>query len=317
MLTGWTVAVVRGGSANEREVSLRSGEAVLATLIAQGVTVLDWSITEIAEVIALAAAAPRPLIVFNMVHGRGGEDGQLQAVLDSLHLPYTGSGLLASALSMDKILTKRIWRDMGLPVAQDWTVTADTFAALKPDALSYPLMVKPAREGSSIGMRRVNQAADLLPAVEYALRYDQAVLLEAWIDGIELTVAVLGGKALPIIRLHTPHDFYDYDAKYRANNTQYLCPAGLTDAQETQLRQLAEQAFVALGASVWARIDMMLDRQGQVYLLELNSVPGMTDHSLVPMAANAAGISFADLVLRILHLSLPQKDGLSPVGQLD
>jgi D-alanine-D-alanine ligase len=178
-------------------------------------------------------------------------------------------------------------------------VTADTLAQLNLNSLSYPLMVKPSREGSSIGICKVDQPEALLSAVNTALRYDREVLLEAWIDGIELTVAVLNDQALPIIRLQTPHAFYDYDAKYRANNTQYLCPAGLTDAQENHLRRLAEQAFRAIGADTWGRIDMMLDQQGNAYLLELNTVPGMTDHSLVPMAAKAQGIAFDDLVVRI------------------
>lgn len=307
MLSGWTVAVIRGGSANEREVSLRSGFAVLSALKRQGVSAVDWEIQQIADVITLVAQAPRPLLVFNMVHGRGGEDGQLQALLETLNVPYTGSKLLASAIAMDKILTKRIWRDMGLPVAKDWVVTADTLTQLDTNALNYPLMVKPSREGSSIGICKVDAPESLLTAVSTALGYDREVLLEQWIDGMELTVAVLNDHALPIIRLQTPNAFYDYDAKYRANNTQYLCPAGLTSEQENRLRRLAEQAFRAIGADTWGRVDMMLDQQGNAYLLELNTVPGMTDHSLVPMAAKAQGISFDDLVVRIASSALAGK----------
>lgn len=304
MLSGWTVAVVRGGSANEREVSLRSGAEVFAALERQGVAVLDWNITQIADVIALAGQAPRPLMVFNMVHGRGGEDGQLQALLDTLNLPYTGSKMLASALAMDKILTKRLWRDLGLPTAQDWVVTAQNLAELAINALPYPVMVKPSREGSSIGICKVDQADHLVGAIETALQYDREVLVEQWIDGLELTVAVLNGQALPIIRLQTPNAFYDYDAKYRADNTEYLCPAGLSDRQEADLRHLAERAFAGVGAEVWGRVDIMLDHHGKAYLLEVNTVPGMTDHSLMPMAAKAAGMSFDDLVMRILSSSL-------------
>jgi D-alanine-D-alanine ligase len=212
--------------------------------------------------------------------------------------------MLASALAMDKILTKRIWRDKGLPLAQDWVVTRETLADLDENSLLYPLMVKPSREGSSIGICKVDLPSDLKSAVENALSYDQEILLEQWIQGTELTVALLNSNALPAIRLQTPNAFYDYEAKYRANNTQYLCPAGLTDAQETQARALAEAAFVALGAEIWGRVDMMLDQQGNFYLLELNTVPGMTDHSLVPMAAKAAGISFESLVMQILSTSL-------------
>jgi D-alanine-D-alanine ligase len=304
MLSGWTVAVVRGGSANEREVSLRSGAEVFAALERQGVAVLDWNITQIADVIALAGQAPRPLMVFNMVHGRGGEDGQLQALLDTLNLPYTGSKMLASALAMDKILTKRLWRDLGLPTAQDWVVTAQNLTELAINALPYPVMVKPSREGSSIGICKVDQADHLVSAIETALQYDREVLVEQWIDGLELTVAVLNGQALPIIRLQTPNAFYDYDAKYRADNTEYLCPAGLSDRQEADLRHLAERAFAGVGAEGWGRVDIMLDHHGKAYLLEVNTVPGMTDHSLMPMAAKAAGMSFDDLVMRILSSSL-------------
>ncbi len=307
MISDLTVAVLRGGNASEREVSLRSGAAVFAALERQQVKVLDWSIHHISEVINLVAHAPRPLLVFNMVHGRGGEDGQLQALLDVLDVPYTGSGMLASAIAMDKILTKRIWREVGLPTADYWVVTKASLSDLDIESMPYPLMVKPAREGSSIGMCKVDRSEDLLTAVSAALVYDHEVLLERWICGQEVTVAVLEGQALPVIKLETPNAFYDYDAKYRANNTQYICPSELPQQQENDLKALAEKAFNALNAKVWGRVDMMIDVSGQPWLLELNTVPGMTDHSLVPMAAKVSGLSFDALVLKIIELSIPAR----------
>jgi len=207
-------------------------------------------------------------------------------------------------MTMDKIITKRIWRDMGLPTADYWVFTADNVAHIEQQSITYPVMVKPAREGSSIGMCKVDGAQDLLLAVQNALRYDEHVLVERWIDGLEYTVAILGDRALPVIQLKTPNAFYDFEAKYKANNTQYLCPCGLSETQETALQHLSMQAFHALDARVWGRVDVMIDQQGQPWLLELNTVPGMTDHSLVPMAAKAAGLDFDALVLDILHRSL-------------
>jgi D-alanine-D-alanine ligase len=298
------IAVVRGGDASEREVSLRSGAAVLAALQRQNMNVVDWTIDKIADVIPLVASLQQPIMVFNMIHGRGGEDGQLQAVLDVLHVPYTGCGMLASAMTMDKIITKRIWRDMGLPTADYWVFTAENIGQIEQQTIVYPVMVKPAREGSSIGMCKVDSAQDLLLAVQNALSYDEHVLVERWIDGSEYTVAILGDRALPVIQLKTPNAFYDFEAKYKANNTQYLCPCGLAEVQEQALKNLSLRAFNALGARVWGRVDVMIDHQGQPWLLELNTVPGMTDHSLVPMAAKAAGLDFDALVLDILHRSL-------------
>jgi D-alanine-D-alanine ligase len=298
-----TIAVLRGGSASEREVSLRSGAAVVAALTAAQVPVLDWTINNLSEVIALVTQAPRPLVVFNALHGKGGEDGQLQALLDILGVSYTGSGMLASAIAMDKVLTKRLWREIGLPTADYFVITHDNLAQLMTQPLRYPLMVKPACEGSSIGMCKVDTAEQLQAAVDNALTFDSHVLLESWIDGDEYTVAILGDVALPMIRLKTPNSFYDYEAKYQANTTEYLCPCGLSADDEARFQQLALTAFHALDAKVWGRIDLMVDRQGQPWLLELNTVPGMTDHSLVPMAANAAGIDFTALVQRIVTLS--------------
>lgn len=297
------IAVLRGGDASEREVSLRSGAAVLDALQQADVSVEDWVVADVQEVL-VRVQQRRPAMVFNALHGRGGEDGQLQALLDVMEVPYTGSGMLASALAMDKILTKRLWQTFGLPSAPFAVFSA---LDLEQDelscTLSFPVMVKPAREGSSIGMCKVDHPSGLRAAVAAALVYDPQVLVEQWIDGDEYTVALLGQEALPMIRLRTPHDFYDFDAKYQAGDTEYLCPCGLPPETERQLKALALKAFQALDARVWGRIDLMVDRQGQPWLLELNTVPGMTDHSLVPMAARAAGMSFADLVLRILALS--------------
>lgn len=298
-----TIAVVRGGSAAEREVSLRSGAAVLAALQQQGVAALDWVVNDVADVVQLLQQQVGSVFVFNAVHGRGGEDGQLQALLDAFKVPYTGSGMLASGIAMDKVLTKRIWREMGLPTARYAVVRSDDQASLDVESLSFPLMVKPAREGSSIGMCKVETADQLLAALTQAFQYDDHLLLESWIDGAEYTVAILGDQALPMIQLKTPHGFYDYEAKYLANTTEYLCPCGLSAEQESELQTLALRAFRALDARVWGRIDLMVDRQGQPWLLELNTVPGMTDHSLVPMAARAAGLSFEQLVSRIIELS--------------
>ncbi|MCI4411118.1 MAG: D-alanine--D-alanine ligase [Thiotrichales bacterium] len=299
-----TIAVLRGGNASERAVSLNSGAAVIAALKQDNYRVLDWTIDNLAEVFALVATAPRPLIVFNALHGRGGEDGQLQAILDALDIPYTGSGMLASAIAMDKVITKRLWREMGLPTADYAVVTKNNVMHCQDKITRYPVMVKPAREGSSIGMCKVDDASQLLAALQNALNFDDHVLVESWIDGDEYTVAILGNEALPAIRLKTPHDFYDYEAKYQANTTQYLCPCGLAEADERAIRQLALTAFNALDARIWGRIDLMIDRQGKPWLLELNTVPGMTDHSLVPMAAKASGLDFAQLVQRIVNLSL-------------
>lgn len=298
------IAVLRGGSANEREISLRSGAAVVEGLQQAGYEVLDWSVDGLTDVIELVQQAPRPLLVFNVLHGRGGEDGQLQALLDVLKVPYTGSGLLASALSMDKVVTKRIWQAMGLPTADYYEVTQASLATFDLDAVRYPVMVKPAREGSSIGMFKVDSADKMQDALTQALTFDDHVLVESWIDGAEYTVAILGDQALPMIRLKTPNVFYDFEAKYQANTTEYLCPCGLSADVEQSIQALALQAFHALGAQTWGRIDVMIDQEGRPWLLELNTVPGMTDHSLVPMAAKQAGLSFSQLVDRLVQLSL-------------
>jgi len=299
------VAVLMGGGSAEREISLRSGQAVLAALQRQGV---DAQALDPAETPLEALLEGGYEHVFIMLHGRGGEDGVMQGALERLGLPYTGSGVLGSALGMDKYRSKALWQGLGLPTPAFRLLrgAADLAAA---GELGLPLMIKPAREGSSLGMDKVEQGAALEAAWRQAREYDPLVLAEQWIEGAEYTVGILGQRALPLIRLETPRSFYDYQAKYSADTTRYHCPCGLAGPQEQALQELALQAFEAVGASGWGRVDLMLDAAGRPWLIEVNTVPGMTDHSLVPMAAQAAGIDFDELVLRILASSLAAEAG--------
>lgn len=294
------VAVLLGGRAAEREISLRSGNAVLAALRARGVDAhpLDPDETVLEQL--RAGGYDRAFVI---LHGRGGEDGVIQGALETIAMPYTGSGVLGSALGMDKYRTKLAWAGAGLPTAES-VLLRDATDLVAAAAIGFPLMVKPAHEGSSIGMARVEDAAALAAAWEVARGYDSLVIAERWIQGDEYTCAILGHEALPMIRLETPHSFYDYDAKYRADSTRYHCPCGLPEETEGRLRQLALAAFDAVGASGWGRVDLMVDAAGRPYLLEINTVPGMTDHSLVPMAARVAGMDFETLVIRVLETSL-------------
>lgn len=290
------VAVLAGGRSAEREVSLNSGNAVLGALLSLGVDaqLLDPSLDNIHQLREFDAC-------FIALHGRGGEDGVIQGVLEFLHVPYTGSGVMASAIGMDKVKTKMIWQAAGLPIPQGYV------AGQNEKELPFPLMVKPAHEGSSIGMCKVDDAAQLADAIAQAHKFDADVLVEQWISGGEFTVAILNGEALPAIRLETPNSFYDYDAKYKANTTRYLCPCGLSADKERELKALALEAFDQVGCSGWGRVDVMQDEQGNFYLLEVNTVPGMTDHSLVPMAAQASGMSFPELVGEILLVATEVK----------
>ena len=238
--------------------------------------------------------------VFIALHGRFGEDGTVQGALEYLGLPYTGSGVMASALAMDKWRTKLLWQAAGLPTPAWEVVTARTDPADLAKRLKLPLMMKPAREGSSIGMSKVTSVEKILPALQLAARYDDVVIAERFIEGVELTAGILGDEPLPLIRLETPREFYDYEAKYFADDTRYILPCGLPAEQERSLQKLALEAFRVLGCSGWGRVDLMVDRAGHPYLLEVNTIPGMTDHSLVPMAARARGIAFEQLVVRIL-----------------
>lgn len=294
------VAVLLGGRSAERDISLKSGRAVLEALRRQGVDAHPVDPDERVIEHLRAGGFDR---VFLILHGRGGEDGQIQGALETLGLPYTGSGVLGSALGMDKYRCKLAWAGRGLPTP-DYALLRCEADLLAAEALGFPLMIKPVHEGSSLGMARVEDADALAAAWGEASRYDELVLAERWIEGDEYTCAILGHEALPLIRLETPHLFYDFDAKYSADSTRYLCPAGLDDAEEVRLQRLSLDAFETAGASGWGRVDLMVDTQGQAYLLEVNTTPGMTDHSLVPMAARAAGLDFDRLVWRILETSL-------------
>jgi D-alanine-D-alanine ligase len=295
------VAVLMGGAAAEREVSLRSGNAVLEAMLLRGVDAVGLDV---------GANLVEPLLqskydrVFNIIHGRGGEDGVLQGALEALGIPYTGSGVLASALAMDKLRTKLCWLGAGLP-------TPGWMLLQKPEdlercavRLGFPLIVKPSNEGSSIGMSRAENLDELQRAWKLAAQYDCQVFAEVWVTGKEYTAAVLDDQPLPLIRLETPHAFYDFDAKYRADTTRYHCPCGLDGNQEAEFQALALNACQTLGVKGWGRVDLLVDDDGRAWLIEVNTVPGMTDHSLVPMAAKADGIEFDELVWRILATSI-------------
>lgn len=291
------VAVLMGGLSAEREVSLKSGAAVLAALHRQGV---DAHAVDVGRNIVAVLLKGKFDCAFIALHGRHGEDGVMQGLLETLNIPFTGSGVLGSALSMDKVRSKQIWQSMGLPTPDFALLNEESDWESVVEALGLPIAVKPAREGSSLGAARVENAADLEPAWREAVAFDDAVLAEPWVIGEEYTVGILGGEALPVIRLQTSREFYDFHAKYQADDTRYHCPAGLDVATEKAFQVLALKAFKALGATGWGRIDIMVDGDGQPWLLENNTVPGLTDHSLVPMAAKAAGIEFDELILRIL-----------------
>lgn len=299
------VAVMFGGKAAEREVSLRSGQEVLQALQNASVDAIEFdpALRPLSDLESLSVDR-----VFIVLHGRGGEDGRVQGALEYMNIPYTGSSVLGSALAMDKILSKRIWQNLGLPTANyqvidkrgfDGGSCTDIIAGLGGSA-----MVKPSQEGSSIGMAKVSDDESLIAAVKEAFRYDQQVLVEQYIQGREFTVTIINGRPLLSVRMQTPHEFYDYSAKYQSGSTEYFCPSGLDDRTEQKLGEIALQAFEAVNASGWGRVDFMQDEQGAFYLLEANTVPGMTQKSLVPMAAAAEGLSFQGLVLEILDTSL-------------
>ncbi|MBW8907237.1 MAG: D-alanine--D-alanine ligase [Betaproteobacteria bacterium] len=292
------VAVLLGGRSAEREVSLKSGGMVLKALRSRGVDAHPFDPKErgLDEL-----AREKFNRAFIALHGRFGEDGTMQAILEWLGIAYTGSGVLASALAMDKLRTKRIWTAEGLPTAPHVVLDKKTSLLAVAKKLGLPLFVKPANEGSSVGMTKVKRAGELEEAFALAVNYDPVVLAEKFIDGPELTVAIVGQEALPIIRIETPREFYDYEAKYLASDTRYLVPCGLSKTKEEQLQALSLKAFQALGCRGWGRVDLMLDRRGKPYLLEINTSPGMTDHSLVPIAARAVGLSYEDLCVKVLE----------------
>jgi D-alanine-D-alanine ligase len=304
------VAVLLGGSSTEREVSLDSGRNVLEALRRQGVdaTPVD-GVPELVRALT-AAGGPRFDRVFNILHGSrgGGEDGVLQGLLESLGVPYTGSGVLGSALSMDKVRTKQVWQAIGLPTPAFVSLERGEDVVAAARKIGLPVIVKPACEGSSVGVSRCFKSDDLPGAVELASRYEGQLLVEQLIQGEEYTVAVLGLEALPSIRIVPAGEYYDYHAKYVAEDTQYLCP-GLDGAAEQELASLALASFVAVGCSGWGRVDFMRDRAGKPWLLEVNTAPGMTSHSLVPKAARQRGIEFDELVWRVLETSFERRTG--------
>ncbi|HAD09999.1 MAG TPA: D-alanine--D-alanine ligase [Porticoccaceae bacterium] len=295
------VVVLYGGWSGERDVSLKGGEAVLGALRQAGIDAVgldagrDW----LGQIQVMA-----PDRVFIMLHGRGGEDGQAQGALESLGLPYTGSGVLASALAMDKLRCKQLWRGIGLPTPAFHILNQDSDWDAVVKELGGSVMVKPASEGSSLGMSKADSADQLEAAWRLASEYDDCVLAERWLSGAEYTVAVVNGRTLPTIRLETQRQFYDYQAKYEDDDTRYLCPCGLSAEEEAQIQDLALDAYQSLGCSGWGRVDLMAtgdtSSQSPFCVLEVNTVPGMTDHSLVPMAAAVAGMSFEQLVVEIL-----------------
>ncbi|MBH9296796.1 D-alanine--D-alanine ligase [Pseudomonas aeruginosa] len=291
------VAVLFGGKSAEREVSLKSGAMVLQSLLAAGVDAFGIDVGEDLLQRLVEEKIDRAFII---LHGRGGEDGSMQGLLECAGIPYTGSGVLASALAMDKLRTKRVWLSLGLPTPDYAVLASEDDCRDAAQRLGFPLIVKPAHEGSSIGMAKVGGLDELIAAWREAARYDSQVLVEQWISGPEFTVATLRGQVLPAIRLGTPHIFYDYDAKYLASDTRYQVPCGLDEAKERELKELTARACDALGIQGWGRADVMQDAEGRFWLLEVNTAPGMTDHSLVPMAARAAGLDFQQLVLAIL-----------------
>ncbi|MDX5364259.1 MAG: D-alanine--D-alanine ligase [Pseudazoarcus pumilus] len=292
------VAVLFGGSSAEREVSLMSGKAVLEALQRCGV---DAHAFDPAEQDVWSLREQGFERAFIALHGRGGEDGTLQGALETLRIPYSGSGVMASALSMDKWRTKMVWAACGLPTPRYALLEAHTDFDAVARELGLPIFVKPAHEGSSMGATKVMRAEDLRAAWELAARYDSLVLAEEFIDGAELTVPFLGERALPVIRIEAPGGNYDYQNKYFSDDTRYLCPAGLADELERELRALALRSAAVLGCRGWGRVDVMLDRAGRPWLLEMNTSPGMTGHSLVPMSARAEGIGFDQLCLHILE----------------
>lgn len=296
------VAVLMGGWSAEREVSLKSGAAVLDALLEKNVDAHKIDVQR--ESIFDDLKSGQFDRVFIVLHGPGGEDGVIQSVLEVLQLPYTGSGVLASALAMDKLRCKELLQGAGLPTPAYMRLEETTDMNYVGATLNFPVMVKPTLEGSSIGMSKVVEENGLTKAWKIASKFGDSVLAEQWVDGKEYTVAILGDSALPIIRLETKRDFYDYAAKYDDDDTKYHCPCGLNEQEEAQMQRLALSAFDAVGAKGWGRVDIMSDETGKSFVIEINTVPGMTSHSLVPMAAQASGYSFSELVFNILLQTL-------------
>lgn len=292
------VAVLFGGTSAEREVSLNSGSRVLAAL--QGLGIDAHAYDPASEPLDALKGYDRAFIA---LHGRHGEDGTIQGALEVMHIPYTGSGVLASALAMDKFRTKLMWQAAGLPVPEYALLTADSDFADIEEELGLPLFVKPAREGSSIGVTKVKTPGALKAAYEEAAKHDSLVIAEKGVMGGEYTVGILGDEVLPIIKIEPATEWYDYEAKYNRDDTRYLCPCGLPEAKEIAIRKQALEAFRMLNGRGWGRVDFLMDEEGNHYFLEVNTAPGMTDHSLVPMGARVAGMDYATLVHRVLELA--------------
>lgn len=305
------VAVMFGGRSAEREVSIKSGSAVLAALLRQGVDAHAFDPAQRPLADLVREGFDRVMI---HLHGRGGEDGTVQGALEWMGIPYTGPGVMASSMGMDKLRTKLIWKALGLRVPDFVLLEENTdFAAVERE-LGLPIFVKPANEGSSIGISRVAEAGGLRAAWEVARRYDNVVLAERNIGGGEYTAAVLGDRVLPFVKIEPATAFYDFEAKYNRDDTRYLCPAPLSDAQVAEVTHMVQQGFWAIGGSGWGRVDFLLDEEGRPYLLEVNTSPGMTDHSLVPMVARAAGITFDELVLMILDGARSRGESIAHVA---
>jgi len=290
------IAVLMGGYSAEREISLMSGKAVYKALLKNNVECFPFDLTEDNLDKLWIKEFDKAFIV---LHGRGGEDGYIQSLLDKRKIPFTGSGVESSNLCMNKAHTKDVWLKHELPLSP--SIVATQGKPIDPIDFPLPWAVKPTMEGSSIGITKVENKNELDTALELAWQYNDEALIEHWIEGDEYTVAILGNQALPSIKIISDHDFYDYDSKYFSNKTEYLCPSDLSEQQEKNIRTIAMKAFNLTGASDWGRVDFILDKNKNPYLLEINTVPGMTSHSLVPMAAKAAGMNFEQLVLKILH----------------
>lgn len=302
------VAVLMGGWSAERQVSLWSGDGVTKALLERGVDAVGLNISTPAQLFALKGEGYSR--VFNILHGTGGEDGTVQAILDLLGLPYPGSGVAASAIAMDKLATKRIWKAEGLPTPDFRVVANGAEAEAAASHFGYPFILKPAADGSSVGVTKVKNAKQVAQAFADAQGTNgRVVMAERFIDGgadhSEYTCPVLRGVALPVIRIIPDGEFYDYNAKYLSDNTRYLCPAGLAPEIEARMQALSLQAFALVGCKDWGRVDFLMGADGQPQLLELNTLPGMTSHSLVPMAAKARGMSYADLCWSLLEATLP------------
>jgi D-alanine-D-alanine ligase len=295
------VGVLYGGISSERDISLMTGAAVHQALCACGI---DAIAIDVQQDLIQTLSQSKLDLVFVALHGPGGEDGTIQGALEYLAIPYTGSGVMASALAMDKLRCKQLWKGIGLPTADFASLNENSDWDAIINQLGGSVVVKPACEGSSMGMSLVETPQQLRKAWQLASEFDAQVIAESQLQGEEYTLTVLGDHTLPSIRIQSQSAFYDYEAKYISNKTQYFCPSGLSEQREAELRQLSLNAFESIGCSGWGRVDLMTDTNGNFHLLEVNTVPGMTSHSLVPMAAKAAGMEFEELVCRILQEAL-------------